>query len=161
MRKAFDRAKQDKILIFFKEKDSMREVEQSDISYSTDEALCSVFAGVCPSRELFEQYWEKDYDLLWDDFIGFEMGVDFGINTYDEDFAVMVMQKEPTDRVDKLVKDAEIFDIEALKKMYPEGLDRQYNALIILDRMKYDGHVREVQNDEFGNFRFLGVFESF
>ena len=49
MRKAFDRAKQDKILIFFKEKDSMREVEQSDISYSTDENRCSVFVGVFDS----------------------------------------------------------------------------------------------------------------
>ncbi|MDE7281008.1 MAG: immunity 22 family protein [Ruminiclostridium sp.] len=139
----------------------MREVEQSDISYSTDQELCSVFVGSCPSRELFEQYWEKDYDLLWDDCIGFEMGVDFGINTYDEDFAVMVLQKEPTDQIDELVKDAETFDIDALKKTYPEGLDRQYNAVIVLHRMSYDGHIKEVENKSFGYFRFLGVFESF
>ena len=32
------------------------------------ENRCSVFVGVCKSQELFEQYWEKDYELLWDDF---------------------------------------------------------------------------------------------
>ena len=32
----------------------MRQVEQLDISYSTDENRCSVFVGVCGSRELFE-----------------------------------------------------------------------------------------------------------
>lgn len=39
----------------------------------------------------------------------FEMGVDFGINTYDEDFAVMVLQKNLTSKIDELVKDAETF----------------------------------------------------
>ena len=50
----------------------MRRVEQLDISYSTDESRCSVFAGICKSQELFEQYWEKDYDLLEDDQALFE-----------------------------------------------------------------------------------------
>ena len=138
----------------------MRRVEQLDISYSTDESRCSVFAGICKSQELFEQYWEKDYDLLEDDCIGFEMGVDFGINTYDEDFAVMVLQKNLTVGIEELVKDAEIFDIDALKRMYPDGLDRPYNAIIILDRVIYDGSIKEVQNETFGYFKFLGVFDS-
>ena len=137
----------------------MRKVEQLDVSYSTNENRCSVFAGVCKSRELFEQYWEKDYDLLWDDFIGFEMGVDFGINTYDEDFAVMVLQKNLTSQIDELVKDAKTFDIDALKRMYPNGLDRPYNAIVILHRVIYDGSVKEVQNETFGYFKFLGVFD--
>ena len=138
----------------------MKQVEQLDISYSTNESRCSVFAGVCKSQELFEQYQEKDYDLLHDDYIGFEMGIDFGINTYDEDFAVMVFQKNLTAKVDELVKDAEIFDIEALKRMYPNGLDRPYNAIIVLDRVIYNGSIKEVQNKTFGYFEFLGVFDS-
>lgn len=138
----------------------MREVEQLDVSYSTDENLCSVFAGVCMSQELFEQYWKKDYDLLGDDYIGFEMGIDFGINTYDEDFAVMVLQKNLTTQIGELVKDAETFDIDALKRMYPGGLDRPCNAIIILHRMAYDGPVKEVENKSFGYFKFLGVFDS-
>ena len=88
------------------------------------------------------------------------MGVDFGINTYDEDFAVMVLQKNLTTRIDELVKDAEIFDIDALKRMYPDGLDRPYNAIIILDRVIYDGSIKEIQNETFGFFKFLGVFDS-
>lgn len=138
----------------------MKQVEQLDISYSTNESRCSVFAGVCKSQELFEQYQEKDYDLLHDDYIGFEMGIDFGVNTYDEDFAVMVFQKNLTAKVDELVKDAEIFDIEALKRMYPNGLDRPYNAIIVLDRVIYNGSIKEVQNKTFGYFKFLGVFDS-
>ena len=138
----------------------MRKVEQLDVSYSTRENRCSVFVGVCKSRELFEQYWEKDYELLWDDYIGFEMGIDFGINTYDEDFAVMVFQKNLTRKIDELVKNAETFDIDALKKIYPDGLDKPYNAIIILHRMIYNGAIKEVQNETFGNFKFLGVFDS-
>lgn len=138
----------------------MRKVEQLDISYSTNENRCSVFVGVCPSWELFEQYWEKDYDLLHEDYIGFEMGIDFGINTYDEDFSVMVLQKDLTTQIDGIVKDAETFDIDALKKKYPEGLDRPCNAIIILHRVIYDGPVKEVDNQTFGYFKFLGVFDS-
>ncbi len=103
---------------------------------------------------------EKDYELLCDDYIGFETGVDFGINTYDKDFAVMVLQKNLTCKIDELVKDAETFDIDALKKMYPNGLDRPYNAIIILHRVIYDGRIKEVQNETFGYFKFSGVFDS-
>ena len=138
----------------------MRQVEQLDISYMTLESRCSIFVGVCKSQELFEQYWEKDYDLLHNDYIGFEMGVDFGINTYNEDFAIMMLRKNLTTKIDELVKDAEIFDIDALKRLYPDGLDRPYNAIIILDRVSYDGSIQEVQNETFGYFKFLGVFDS-
>lgn len=138
----------------------MRQVEQLDISYTTLESRCSIFVGVCKSQELFEQYWEKDYDLLHNDYIGFEMGVDFGINTYNEDFAIMMLRKNLTTKIDELVKDAEIFDIDVLKRLYPDGLDRPYNAIIILDRVSYDGSIQEVQNETFGYFKFLGVFDS-
>lgn len=111
-------------------------------------------------RNCLSNIGKKDYELLCNDCIGFEMGIDFGINTYDEDFAVMVLQEELTDRIDELVKDAEVFNIDALKRMYPDGLDRPYNAIIILDRLIYDGAVQEVQNERFGFFKFLGVFDS-
>ena len=138
----------------------MRQIEQLDISYTTRENRCSVFVGVCKSQELFEQYWEKDYDLLHNEYIGFEMGVDFGINTYNEDFAIMMLRKNLTTKIDELVEDAEIFDIDALKRLYPDGLDRPYNAIIVLDRVSYDGSIQEVQNETFGYFKFLGVFDS-
>ncbi len=139
----------------------MREVEQLDVCYSNDnEKRCSVFVGVCESQELLEKYLDKDYELLNDDCIGFEMGIDFGINTYDEDFAVWVFHEKSTRQIDEIVKDAEVFDIDALKRMYPHGLDKPYNIIIILDRLIYDGAIREVQNETFGYFKFLGVFDS-
>lgn len=72
----------------------------------------------------------------------------------------MVLQKNLTSQIDELVKDAETFDINALKKLYPNGLDRPYNAIIILHRMVYNGPIKEVQNETFGYFKFLGVFDS-
>ena len=51
------------------------------------------------------------YDLLFDEYIGFEMGVDFGINTYDEDFMVRVFHDEPSNSIDKIFKDAEVFNL--------------------------------------------------
>lgn len=137
----------------------MREVSQLSISYSNDEYL-SVFVGVCKSQELFEQYWDKDYERLDNDEIGFEMGIDFGINTYDEDFAVMVLKETSTDQIDELFEDAEIFDLDELKRMFPNGLDQPYNTVIILDRIKYDGKIKEVANETFGYFKFLGVFKN-
>lgn len=137
----------------------MRDVRQVNISYSNEEYL-SVFVGTCKSQELFEQYWDKDYERLDNDFIGFEMGVDFGINTYDEDFAVMVLKEKSTDQIDVLFEDAEIFELDELKRMFLNGLDQPYNAVIILDRMKYDGKIKEVSNEAFGYFKFLGVFKS-
>lgn len=137
----------------------MREIEQLNISYSTDEKLCSVFVGDCPSRKALRRYLEKDYRLLREGCIGFEMGVDFGINTYDEDFAVILFQKDPSRDIDEIVKYGEVFDIKALKRAFPEGLDRPCNCLVVLGRMNYQGAVKAV-NGLFGHFKFLGVFDS-
>lgn len=41
---------------------------------------------------------------------------------------------------------------------YPNGLEQEYNAVIIIGRMKYEGDVKEVYNKKFGYFRFLSVF---
>ena len=139
----------------------MREVKQVDISYSNDEYESgSVFVGVCKSEELLEQYMEKDYDLLDDDCIGFELGVDFGINTYDEDFMVRVFHNQPSNCIDDIFKDAEVFDLSVLKEQYPDGLEQPYNAVIVICGMKYEGTIKEVNNKEFGYFKFLGYFEN-
>lgn len=47
--------------------------------------------------------------------------------------------------------------MDLLKKDYPDGLDRPYNTAIIIGRLKYEGEVKEIQN-EFGYFKFLGVY---
>ena len=134
----------------------MREVQKKNYCYSNDEYL-SVFVGVCKSQELLDQYLEKDYELLNEyDCIGFELGVDFGINTYDEDFSVFVVNPNMSKDLEEGFVEAEVFDMELLKKDYPDGLDRPYNTAIIIGRLKYEGEVKEIQN-EFGYFKFLGT----
>ena len=135
----------------------MREVQKKNYCYSNDEYL-SVFVGVCKSQELLDQYLEKDYELLNEyDCIGSEFGIDFGINFYDEDFSVFVVNPNMSKDLEEVFVEAEVFDMELLKKDYPDGLDRPYNTAIIIGRLKYEGEVKEIQN-EFGYFKFLGVY---
>ena len=135
----------------------MREVEKKNYCFSNDEYL-SVFVGVCKSQELLDQYLEKDYELLNEyNCIGFELGVDFGINTYDEDFSVFIVNPNMSKDLEEVFVEAEVFDMDLLKKDYPDGLDRPYNTAIIIGRLKYEGEVKEIQN-EFGYFKFLGVY---
>jgi hypothetical protein len=135
----------------------MREVEKKKYCFSNDEYL-SVFVGVCKSQELLDQYLEKDYELLNEyNCIGFELGVDFGINTYDEDFSVFIVNPNMSKDLEEVFVEAEVFDMDLLKKDYPDGLDRPYNTAIVIGRLKYEGEVKEIQN-EFGYFKFLGVY---
>lgn len=135
----------------------MREVQKKNYCYSNDEYL-SVFVGVCKSQELLDQYLEKDYELLNEyDCIGSEFGIDFGINFYDEDFSVFVVNPKMSKDLEEVFVEAEVFDMDLLKKDYPDGLDRPYNTAIIIGRLKYEGEVKEIQN-EFGYFKFLGVY---
>ena len=135
----------------------MREVEKKKYCFSNDEYL-SVFIGVCKSQEILDQYLEQNYELLTEyDCIGSEFGVDFGINFYDEDFSVFVVNPNMSKDLDEVFVEAEVFDMDLLKKDYPDGLDRPYNTAIIIGRLKYEGEVKEIQN-EFGYFKFLGVY---
>lgn len=112
----------------------MREVEKKKYCFSNDEYL-SVFVGVCKSQELLDQYLEKDYELLNEyNCIGFELGVDFGINTYDEDFSVFIVNPNMSKDLEEVFVEAEVFDMDLLKKDYPDGLDRPYNTAIVIGR---------------------------
>jgi len=115
--------------------------------------------GVCKTESLLEEYMEKDYDFLDDDYIGFELGIDFGINTYDEDFMVRVVNDKSSDSIDEVFKDAIVFELSILKEQYPDGFDQPYNAVIVIGRMKYEREVKEVYNEKFGYFKFLGIYE--
>ena len=136
----------------------MREVEQLEVEYG-DRDYVSVFVGVCPSRERFEAYMEKDYERLHVDDIGFEMGVDFGINTYDEDMAVFYFRQRPSAQIAELFEES-IFDLDELKRRYPQGLDRVYHAVCQLGGLRFEGPVEAYDSAEFGYFKFLGAFKA-
>lgn len=135
----------------------MREVDQKDYTFSNDDYL-SVFVGVCKSEELLDRYMEKNYELLEVDCIGSEFGVDFNINTYDEDFSVFIFNHQMSNDIEKIFAEAMVFDIDLLKQDYPDNLDRPFNVAIVIGRLKYEGEIKEVQNDEFGYFKFLGAY---
>ena len=58
----------------------------------------------------------------------------------------------------KIFEDAIVFDIDLLEQDYPDGLDGLYNVALIVGKLKYEGKVKELQNDEFGYFKFLGTY---
>ena len=123
--------------------------ESGDIfeNYEDDGDSVSVFVGVCKSEELFDEYWDEGV-----------LAYDFGF-CYDEDFACIKFREEPIRDIDKLFDDADIFDLDELKKQYPGGLDRAYNAVYAVGNVRYNGIVKEFENEDFGYFKFLGVFK--
>ena len=84
--------------------------------------------------------------------------MDFSVNFYDEDFTVYILNPEMSNDIEKIFAEAGIFDINLLKQDYPDNLDRPFNVAIVVGRLKYEGEVKEIQNDEFGYFRFLGTY---
>lgn len=135
----------------------MREVEKKDYTFSND-GYDSIFVGICKSQELLNEYFDKDYELLSLGYIGSEFGVDFNINTYDEDFLVSVVNTKMSNNLDEIFANATTFDIDLLKKDYPDNLDRLYNTAIVIGGLKYEGEIKEIQNEEFGYFKFLGTY---
>ena len=135
----------------------MREVEKKDYTFSNDE-YDSIFVGICKSQELLNEYFDKDYELLSLGYIGSEFGVDFNINTYDEDFLVSVVNTKMSNNLDEIFANATTFDIDLLKNDYPDNLDRLYNTAIVIGGLKYEGAIKEIQNEEFGYFKFLGTY---
>lgn len=115
-------------------------------NFEDDPNCVSVFVGVCRSEDLFEQYWDDEV-----------LGYDFGFSC-DEDFAVIKYRNEPLRQIDALFDDAELFDLDELKKIFPDGLDKAYNAVYVVGHMNYKGVVTEVENETFGYFKFLGTF---
>ena len=117
-------------------------------NFEDDPNSVSVFVGVCWSEDLFEQYWDDKV-----------FGYDFGFSC-DEDFAVIKFRDEPLKQIDALFDDAELFDLDELKKIFPDGLDKAYNAVYVVGNVNYKGTITEVENDTFGYFKFLGTFSS-
>ncbi|XIJ22982.1 immunity 22 family protein [Lacrimispora sp. JR3] len=90
--------------------------------------------------------------------MGSEFGIDFGINTYDEDYLVTIVNNRMSNNINDIFSDAMVFDIELLKQDYINGLEGEYNVAIVIGKLKYEGEVKEIKNDQFGYFKFLGAY---
>lgn len=141
-----------------REKDiEMKKVKQKEYDFRNDLYL-SVFVGICESKNTLERYLQQYLTLLEMDCIGSSFRIDFHINYYDDEYYTAVVNSQMSNDIDEIFADAAVFDVSLLKKDYPNLFDTQYNAVIIIGRMKYEGEIQEIQNDEFGYFRFLGTY---
>jgi hypothetical protein len=137
----------------------MRKVKQSDFLFD-DEEFDSIFVGRCESKAKMYEYLKKNDDSLKNGFIGFEMGADFGINTYDEDFCLMKFLNEETNDVEKILEELPVETIERVQEIYSGGFPEAWNTVICLGQIKYEGELKEVDNPDFGKFKFIGSFDS-
>lgn len=135
----------------------MKKVKQKGYDFRNNLYL-SVFVGVCQSKKMLEQYLQQYLNLLEMDCIGSQFGIDFHINYYDDEYCTAIVNTQMSNDIDEIFADATVFDLDLVKKDYPNPFDRQYNAVIIIGRMKYEGEVQEIQNDAFGYFKFLGTY---
>ena len=112
-------------------------IQDYNFTRNDDDDFISAFAGLCESREKLNQYLAMDYPLQQEDYIGWEMGIDFSINFYDEDFCILDFIPEPSTDISTVCKESSPEIIEALKKMYPSGLSKQCNSWILLVGINY------------------------
>lgn len=143
----------------------MKTSKEMFIDYEKDGYL-SLWLCKTPSKDCLLQYLEIDYgddeeELDIEDIyiVDFEMGHDFNIMWYDED-KLEISHKENMNGWNLLQGHSFIESIlPALKENCKDVMDDIYNSVIILYDFKYDGHVKEVKNDSYGFFKYVGAFE--
>ena len=131
----------------------MKKHESDDYDFRNNLYL-SVFVGVCKSEELLDEYLEQQKF----GFISSQFGVDFDIKYYDDDYLVSSLNTKMSNNINEIFTDTTMFDLNLLKQDYPNHLDRLYNAIIIIGRLKYEGETQDIQNDKYGYFKFLGTY---
>lgn len=131
------------------------------ISY-VKEGYLSLWLCNTQSENLLRRYVEKNYedeDGEEEDKIKFQLGRDFNIWRYDEDF-FEASYKGNMKGWDLLGRHSYIESIiPALKESCQDVMDDTYNGIIIFYDFKYDGNVTEIENDQYGYFRFVGAFK--
>lgn len=118
----------------------------------------SVFVGVCNSEELLGEYLEQHWERSEIGLNSSCFGSDFNIKCYNDEYLVSVVNAQMSYNIDEIFVEAKVFDLNLLKQDYSNYLDKQYNAVIIIGRLKYEGKVQEIHNNRFGYFKFLGTY---
>lgn len=128
------------------------------ISYVEEDYL-SLWLCKTESEEVLYQYVEKDYKIDDCEEIKFQLGRDFNIYWYDEDFfeASFSDSRKGWDLLEGHSYIENLLPI--LKEKYQDVINDTYNGVIIFYNFKYDGNVMEIKNDKYGYFRFIGSFE--
>ena len=124
-----------------------------------EEGYLSLWLCKANSEQLLQDYVNIDYAKVENDEIPFQLGCDFNISWYDEDFIETAFEDNMVGW--DLLKGHSYIDsiIPVLKKDYQELMEKKYNSTIIFYDMNYDGKVMETNNKNYGYFRFIGSFK--
>lgn len=122
--------------------------------YYGKEDYVSVWIGKCSEEELFNEYIELK--AVEGDF-SFELGNDFGISSYDEDFSLVYYRQKGTKNL-KVLLDTGVpkYVIKHFVKKAGRFLKEEFNCCVMFCEMDYTGEVKEVINEKFGKFVYLG-----
>ena len=110
------------------------------------------------SEQKLEEYVDLDYDKVENDESPFELGCDFLISWYDEDF--LEISYRPEDKGWDLLKEHSYMEelLPGLIERFQDEMDDKFNSVILIYNLDYDGNVKEVEN-QYGYFKFIGSFK--
>lgn len=123
----------------------------------TNQRFVSVFVGICKSQQLLDEYIKQDYELLSDNHNQSAFGADFNI-LYDDECLVTNINAHKSNNVEEIFADLAFFETDLLKQDYQNNLDKTYNVAIVIKNLKYKGKRKEILNDKFGYFKYLGTY---
>lgn len=122
------------------------------------EDYVSVWIGNCNSQEQFNEYIELK-NIHGD--LHFELGNDFGIYSYDEDFSLVYYSKNATRDLSILLDTgAPEYVAKHFIKKKGRFLKEDFNCCVMFYDMKYTGKMKEIVNEQYGKFVYLGSMAS-
>ena len=127
-------------------------------AYYRKDNYASLWLCKVNSEQKLEEYVDLDYDKVENDEIPFELGCDFLISWYDEDF--LEISYKPEDKGWDLLKEHSYMEdlLPGLIERFQDEMDDKFNSVILIYNLDYDGNVKEVEN-QYGYFKFIGSFK--
>ena len=127
-------------------------------AYYRKDNYASLWLCKVNSEQKLEEYVDLDYDKVENDEIPFELGCDFLISWYDEDF--LEISYRPEDKGWDLLKEHSYMEdlLPGLIERFQDEMDDKFNSVILIYNLDYDGNVKEVEN-QYGYFKFIGSFK--
>ncbi|WP_027643802.1 immunity 22 family protein [Enterocloster clostridioformis] len=127
-------------------------------NYFDKDNYASLWLCSTSSEKVLREYVHIDYDKVENEEIPFELGCDFLISWYDEDF-LEISYKPNIKGWDLLEGHSYMKDLlPKLIDKFQDVMDDKFNSVILIYNLDYDGSVREIEN-QYGYFKFVGSFE--
>ena len=127
------------------------------------ENYVSVWIGNCKTMDLFNEYIEIQYpnDDEDDEVSRFELGKNFGIRTYEEAFSLVNYCEVETNNLKELLNTGAPDYVEQyFIQQNGQCLQEKFNCCIMFYDMDYSGNKKEIINEKYGKFVFLGSMVS-